>query len=63
MHFDLDDQGNLQSRSDFISGWLAQDDEKLGRPVDVEIFPEGIMLVSDDQRGVVYKIEYLRDGK
>ncbi|MFO7807421.1 MAG: PQQ-dependent sugar dehydrogenase, partial [Candidatus Moraniibacteriota bacterium] len=63
MHFDLDDQGNLQKRSDFISGWLAQDDEKLGRPVDVEIFPEGIMLVSDDQRGVVYKIEYLRDGK
>jgi glucose/arabinose dehydrogenase len=63
VHFNLDDQGNLEGRQDFISGWLTENGEKLGRPVDVEIFPGGTMLVSDDQKGAVYKIKYLRDGK
>ncbi len=62
-YFDLDDRGNLKNRQDFISGWLTESGEKLGRPVDVEIFPGGIMLVSDDQRGAIYKIEYLKNGK
>ncbi|MDZ7611196.1 MAG: PQQ-dependent sugar dehydrogenase [Candidatus Moranbacteria bacterium] len=63
VHFNLDDQGNLENRQDFISGWLTENGEKLGRPVDVQAFPGGMMLVSDDQKGVVYKIEYTREGK
>jgi glucose/arabinose dehydrogenase len=29
-----------------------------GRPVDVLLMPDGSMLVSDDQAGVIYRITY-----
>lgn len=41
----------------FATGWL-QGEESLGRPVDVLNLPDGSVLVSDDQLGVVYRIEY-----
>ncbi len=41
----------------FIEGWLAGD-EVLGRPVDLLVAPDGSLLVSDDQRGVIYRISY-----
>lgn len=41
----------------FIEGWL-QGDEVLGRPVDLLVAPDGSLLVSDDQRGVIYRISY-----
>jgi glucose/arabinose dehydrogenase len=41
----------------FIEGWL-EDDEVLGRPVDLLVAPDGSLLVSDDQRGVIYRISY-----
>lgn len=42
--------------SDFISGWLQSDNSALGRPVDLIFDSSGNLYVSDDKRGVVYKI-------
>lgn len=41
----------------FIEGWLDGEDV-LGRPVDLLVAPDGSLLVSDDQRGVIYRISY-----
>ncbi|MDX1535184.1 MAG: PQQ-dependent sugar dehydrogenase [Candidatus Spechtbacterales bacterium] len=57
MRFKLDDSGNVLGREDFISGWL-QDGTALGRPVDILIQPGGIMYITDDHAGVVYKVSY-----
>lgn len=56
----LDDKGNYQGTEDFITGWL-KNGNALGRPVDVKIQPGGIMYVSDDKAGVIYKISYVGD--
>ncbi|PIR74915.1 MAG: hypothetical protein COU34_05560, partial [Candidatus Magasanikbacteria bacterium CG10_big_fil_rev_8_21_14_0_10_43_9] len=55
-----DSEGALvvESPEPFISGWLTEDGRALGRPVDVLIRPEGVMYVSDDKAGVIYKISY-----
>ena len=42
----------------FAEGWLKGDDV-YGRPVDILIAPDGAMLVSDDQEGVIYRISYV----
>ena len=41
----------------FAEGWL-QGESVSGRPVDVELLPDGSMLVSDDYAGAVYRIYY-----
>ncbi len=41
----------------FLEGFL-KDDEVLGRPVDLLVAPDGALLVSDDQRGAIYRIAY-----
>jgi glucose/arabinose dehydrogenase len=41
----------------FASGWL-QGTNVLGRPVDVEVAPDGALLVSDDKNGLIYRIAY-----
>ena len=41
----------------FATGWL-QGESNWGRPVDVLVMPDGALLVSDDQAGVVYRISY-----
>jgi glucose/arabinose dehydrogenase len=42
----------------FASGWLNPDGTAWGRPVDIQMMPDGSMLVSDDKAGVVYRIWY-----
>ena len=54
----LDDKGNFLGAEDFISGWLTENNEALGRPVQIITQPGGIMYVSDDKAGVIYKIVY-----
>jgi len=44
----------------FASGWLAGD-EVSGRPVDVQVMPDGALLVSDDLTGTIYRIDYTSD--
>jgi len=41
----------------FAEGWL-QGEDMWGRPVDVEVMPDGSLLVSDDWSGVIYRITY-----
>jgi len=41
----------------FASGWL-QGTNVLGRPVDIEVAPDGALLVSDDKNGLIYRIAY-----
>jgi glucose/arabinose dehydrogenase len=43
----------------FAEGWL-QGNSNWGRPVDVLVMPDGALLVSDDQAGVIYRISYFR---
>ncbi len=52
----LDDRGNILGDEDFITGWLKTDGSKQGRPVDVIRTPGGDLLISDDYRGVVYRV-------
>lgn len=58
MRLRLDAEGNYLGREDFISGWLADNGDVIGRPVDVYTEPGGIMYVTDDHAGVVYRITY-----
>ena len=51
-------QGRAVSEQIFIDGWLTKDDKVLGRPVDILEMPDGSLLISDDQLGIIYKIEY-----
>jgi len=47
------------SRETLAWGWLKSDlQNKWGRPVDIEILPDGSILVSDDQNNAVYRITY-----
>jgi len=51
------DQDQAISYETFASGWL-KDEQSLGRPADLLVLPDGSMLLSDDQNGVIYKITY-----
>lgn len=42
----------------FAEGWLGADGQFWGRPVDVEVMPDGSLLVSDDFAGAIYRIWY-----
>jgi glucose/arabinose dehydrogenase len=53
----IDAQGNAAIEP-FAEGWLNQDGEYDGRPVDVIQHPDGSILVSDDFAGAVYRISY-----
>lgn len=55
VRYDLDEKGNVLGVSDFITGWL-KDGESLGRPVDILIQPGGVMYISDDKAGVIYRV-------
>jgi len=41
----------------FAQGWL-QGESAWGRPVDVELLPDGSIAVSDDHAGAIYRISY-----
>ena len=42
----------------FAEGWLEADNTRWGRPVDVQVMPDGAILVSDDTAGAIYRITY-----
>lgn len=42
----------------FATGWLDDNGKVTGRPVDVEIAPDGALLVSDDRQGAIYRIVF-----
>ena len=54
----MDNNGNPMDPIPFAFGWLQNDKEVNGRPVDVQFLKDGSLLVSDDYNGVIYKIRY-----
>lgn len=52
----FDGQGNFQGQEDFISGWLRPDQTLLGRPVDIKIREKGLIFISDDHAGRIYRL-------
>lgn len=55
----LDPAGKVRSYEPFAQGWL-QGESAWGRPVDLEILPDGSLAVSDDAAGAIYRISYSR---
>ena len=52
------DDGSYE-RLPFISGWLSADKTDVwGRPVDIEVMPDGSMLISDDFGDAIYRVYY-----
>ncbi|MCB0653463.1 MAG: sorbosone dehydrogenase family protein [Saprospiraceae bacterium] len=53
------DGNEVVSYEPFAEGWLNEENDKTwGRPVDLELLPDGSMLVSDDYADVIYRIYY-----
>ena len=42
----------------FASGWLTKDGNVIGRPADVEVAPDGALLISDDKAGAIYRVVF-----
>ncbi len=57
VRYKLDEQGNYLGEEDFITGWLTPHGA-LGRPVDILIKDDGVIFISDDHAGVVYRLVY-----
>lgn len=51
------DGGRVVKHEVFAEGW-QQNESAWGRPVDLEVMPDGSLLVSDDHAGVIYRIAY-----
>ena len=62
MHIELDDEGNEVSRGAFVEGWLAENGDVFGRPVDVEVLPGGTMYITDDHKGAVYRLRWMGES-
>lgn len=60
VRYKLDKEGKYLAEEDFITGWLSQNGEVLGRPVDILIQEGRVMYISDDQRGVIYRVSYTK---
>jgi glucose/arabinose dehydrogenase len=52
-----DGKGGIAKTEPFMTG-LVENNEYLGRPVDVLVLKDGSMLVSDDHNGAIYRISY-----
>jgi glucose/arabinose dehydrogenase len=52
----LDAAGKFLGVEDFITGWLSKEGQAIGRPVDILVAPGGVMYISDDKAGVVYRV-------
>jgi glucose/arabinose dehydrogenase len=50
-------EGRAASYEVFADGWL-QGRSAWGRPVDLQVMPDGALLVSDDKAGAIYRIRY-----
>lgn len=52
------DVGGKAQISDFVSGFLKSDGSKWGRPVDIQLAPDGSLLFSDDDGGKIWRVSY-----
>lgn len=56
VRIDLDDEN--PKATNFATGWLTDNEEVKGRPVDVVFDDEEDMYISDDNTGRIYRIEF-----
>jgi glucose/arabinose dehydrogenase len=52
------DSAGKTKYEEFAKGWLTKRGDKLGRPVDVLVMPDGSLLVSDDHHHAIYRITH-----
>ena len=57
LRIDFQDGQPVTAR-DFATGWQLGDDSRWGRPAGVLAAPDGSLIVSDDQAGLLYRISY-----
>ena len=53
----LNKDGTVKSVEPFMTGFI-QDNNYIGRPVDVQSMKDGSLLVSDDYNGAIYRVSY-----
>jgi glucose/arabinose dehydrogenase len=53
----LNKNGTVKSIKPFLTGFI-QNNDYIGRPVDVQVMKDGSVLVSDDFAGAVYRVTY-----
>jgi glucose/arabinose dehydrogenase len=58
MFTSIKEDGTANKPEVFAEGWLTENGEYLGRPVDVAQLPDGSIVVSDDFAGALYRIWY-----
>lgn len=58
MFTSINDDGSAGETVPFAEGWIDENGEYLGRPVDVAQLRDGSILVSDDLAGALYRISY-----
>jgi glucose/arabinose dehydrogenase len=54
----VNEDGSAGATEVFADGWIDDNGEYLGRPVDVVELRDGSILVSDDLVGAIYRISY-----
>ena len=54
----LDGDGKVVKYEPFATGWLDANEKFWGRPADVQLAPDGSLLVSDDVAGAIFRIAY-----
>ena len=60
LHEDQQDAGLRGTVEDFVTGFVASDEEVWGRPVGVAVAADGALLVTDDGSGTVWRISPAR---
>ncbi|WP_322096637.1 PQQ-dependent sugar dehydrogenase [Pelagibius sp.] len=58
MFTSINEDGSVGESRPFAEGWIDENGEYLGRPVDVAQLRDGSILVSDDLAGALYRISY-----
>jgi glucose/arabinose dehydrogenase len=53
----LNKDGTLKSLEPFLTGFI-QDNNYVGRPVDLLVMKDGSLLISDDYAGAIYRVSY-----
>ena len=51
------EDGEAAGYETFAAGWL-ENEEVYGRPADVEVMPDGSLLISDDYTGMIYRVTH-----
>ena len=45
---------------DFLTGFVVDDEQVWGRPVDVAVAPDGALLVTEDGNGAIWRVSYVK---